>query len=87
MTTPTTTTLEEIGRKLAEIAVDVNENGPPDYRKYLPAFVKAAEVITELEEDIAGTRGFGIGTADEIPGLTLDAYDREVRRLLAHEYI
>jgi hypothetical protein len=49
-TTQTMTTPEAIGRSLAAIAVEVNDFGPPTYRKYIRAFEQAYPVLKQARE-------------------------------------
>jgi hypothetical protein len=71
-TTQTMTTPEAIGRSLAAIAVEVNDFGPPTYRKYIWAFEQAYPVLKQARE---------LGPA-KIKDEVIAAFDKHVEELL-----
>jgi hypothetical protein len=73
MTTSPSKTPEEIGRQLADIAVDVNDFGPPTYRKYIRAFESAYPVLAEVREAFVPAE-----IADEV----LAAFDKRIEELV-----
>jgi hypothetical protein len=62
---------ERIGRSLAEIAVDVNDFGPPTYRKYIRAFEQAYPVLRQAR---------AIGAA-RISAEVMAAFDKRIEEL------
>jgi hypothetical protein len=69
-----TTTIDDLARELAAIAVDNVEFGNPGYTKFLRAFMQAHRIIDMFPEGVDMDR-------------VVDVYNREVRRILVEEEI